>query len=185
MRRLPLLPAPLHIFILAPFSFFLCFPRIFLCSLLLLIFLMFPIFQRMLSTNYNESTGLALNLFDNIISPVLLFGFPIWSLPQVNTAIKVQIFDIPEQKVKEWAISNLKELYPALEEDSVKSMKNIPLKNEFVVEFKDQVIKNYILSYLAKIPLMFNIINCWDKDCVFESVHTKFCKYVLGVSKIC
>ncbi len=139
--------------------------------------------KRALSTNHNVFTGLALTLFDKMISPVLLFGCPLWSLPQINTVIKVQTSDIPLQNVKGWVISNLKELYPALNENSVKSIRTYRSKNEIAIEMENPMIKNCVLEQLAKRPLTFNIIACQDNEYLFEGVQSQFCKYVLGVSK--
>ncbi len=114
------------------------------------------ILKRALSTNYNVSTRLALTLFDKMISPVLLFGCPLWSLPQINSMIRVQISEIPVLNVKGWGLSNLKELYPALNDHSVKSIKTHRSKNEIVVEMENPTIKNCVLEHLKKRPLTFN-----------------------------
>ena len=53
--------------------------------------------RRAISSVHNVSVDLALSMFDKRISPVLLFGCPIWGVPTHKFSIKVCIKGIPEK----------------------------------------------------------------------------------------
>ncbi len=86
--------------------------------------------KRAISSTQNVSTDLALSMFDKRISPVLLFGCPIWGVPTYRFSIKICVDTIPDSDVKPWLVELLQRFSDRVTGNDIKSYRVYRAKNE-------------------------------------------------------
>ncbi len=139
--------------------------------------------RRAISSVQNVSIDLAMSMFDKRISPVLLFGCPIWGVPINKFSIKVCIEEIPDKDIKIWLIGVLKTFSHDITAADLKSHRVYRSKSEIFVEFNSIDIKSKIINGFNIKPTTCTIINCQQSGPEYEKIHSSFCKFALGISK--
>ncbi len=139
--------------------------------------------KRAISSTQNVSIDLALSMFDKRISPVLLFGCPIWGVPLHRFSIKLSVNTIPETDVKSWLVDVLHSISERVTEKHIKSYRVYRKKNEIFVEFNDLSTKSSVVNGFYKKPVPIDLVVCKENHLEYEKVHSNFCKFTLGVSK--
>ena len=68
--------------------------------------------------------------------------------------------------------------------DDIASFRTYTKNNEISVSLHDPVWKNKVVQNAKTYPVTFHVHECGSKKTAsYEMVHTKFCKFMLGVSK--
>ena len=140
--------------------------------------------RRALSTGTNISVDLAMTLFDKSIDPILTYGCPIWGAPACKNIIKLEFNKLPSDTGKHFVCEKLKMLDSLLKYDDIKIVRTLREKAELLVSVKDPVSMFRIMDNYNKYPLSFKLSESINKESLpYEIVHTKFCKFALGISK--
>ncbi len=139
--------------------------------------------RRAISSVQNVSIDLALSMFDKRISPVLLFGCPIWGVPTHRFSVKLCIEGIPDKDVKTWLLGVLKTFSDSLLATDIKSYRVYRTKNEIFIDFSSIESKSRIISGFSVKPTTCDIVNVQQNSPEYEKVHSNFCKFALGISK--
>ncbi len=139
--------------------------------------------RRAISSVNNVSVDLAMSMFDKRISPVLLYGCPIWGVPTYKFSIKLCIEGIPDKDVKTWLLEVLKSFSDGILATDIKSYRAYRSKNEVFIDFNSIGVKSRIISGFSVKPTTCNIINIQQNNPEYEKVHSIFCKFALGISK--
>ena len=63
--------------------------------------------RQALSVGSNVSVNLAGSIFDKKISPILLYGCPIWGVPKTENTIKLQFDVLPDDDKKDFVTKSL------------------------------------------------------------------------------
>ena len=142
------------------------------------------VIRQALSVGSNVSVGLAESLFDKKISPILTYGCTIWGVPQVRNVVKLQVNQLPTGDKKDFVLNHLNCLGCNISKEDVASVRTYVKNNEITVDLYDPVLRNRIAMLAKKTPVSFNVF-VWDdnKNVSYDMVHTKYCKFMLGVSK--
>ena len=142
------------------------------------------VLKKALSVGQNVSVKLAMTLFDKQISPILLYGCPLWAISDQYCAVKISmdVNDIPANKM-----SFIKDLFVSLNVN-LSSSEIISIrtnqKGDIFVRLKDITCRGQLLSKFSLAPMTFHIEEyCPNKSVAFEKPHTNFVKFSLGVSK--
>ncbi len=139
--------------------------------------------RRAISSVHNVSIDLALSMFDKRISPVLLFGCPIWGVPTHRFGVKLCIEGIPDKDVKTWLLGVLHIFSDSISATDIKSYRVYRNKNEVFIDFSSIEIKSRVISGFSVKPTTFDIVNVQQNSPEYEKVHSNFCKFALGISK--
>ena len=142
------------------------------------------ILRQALCTVKNVNTKLATSLFDKQILPILSYGCSVWSLPHTNNYMYI------EKVPNDISISDIKSKLTSLgiKITMCKRMGRISTFNRPILlqmENSDEKIKLIGMNDLSNIHRNASLRNYdteTDKQ-PYEKLHTKFCKYALGVSK--
>ncbi len=141
-----------------------------------------------ISYDGNISTSLANAIFDKQISPIMLYGCPIWALPDVNRYIQVE-----NDKPLDWFV--YKQLSALLKEVSGRDIPfhktYIPVdrvNNKVVVQLLSWADKKDILNIMIRNPDKYSFkVHDYDialsKHDEMNKVQGKFLKFSLGLSK--
>ncbi len=139
--------------------------------------------RRAISSVHNVSIDLAMSMFDKRISPVLLFGCPIWGVPTHKFSIKLCIGGIPDKDVKIWLLEVLNSFSDGVLASDIKSYRVYRSKSEVFIDFNSIGIKSRIISGFSIKPTTCNLINLQQNNPEYEKVHSIVCKFALGISK--
>ncbi len=123
-------------------------------------------------------------MFDKRISPVLLFGCPIWGVPTYRFSIKVCVNSIPDNDVRTWIVELLQTFSERVTSNDIKSYRVYRAKNEIFIDFNSLSMKSSVLNGFYRKPVPIDIIECRQNDPEFEKVHSNFCKFALGCLQI-
>ena len=131
--------------------------------------------QGALSTTGNVSVGIAMSIFDKQIMPILKYGSIIWGIS--GTYDKLYIKNIPE------TISNLSLLKEYLKCNKIISQRRVGRKGS-----TPRNILVTVDSYNTKIFLSQSNLDTANFDDskmsdTREKLHTKYCKFALGINK--
>ena len=140
-----------------------------------------------ISTTHNVSVKLALSLFDKQVSPILLYGSSIWSVPEINKLIIFECNHLNYQanvQAKQ-AINNLLQRDANIEWSKIKREDNQVILKLCDIDDKFELLQSYkknqtIYPFVIKDPDNFKNN---DRLSEIERVHTNFCKFSLGISK--
>lgn len=142
--------------------------------------------KRALCTNVNVSVELAVKLFDKSVSPILLYGCPIWGLPENKNVITMKFEKIPNNNIKSFVCENLKKISCNFVYDDIKVSRIMRESESVQIKFEDSVTMFCILeSYLKNRDKVHFTMEQYlnTKRPIYEKVHANFCKFTLGVSK--
>ncbi len=141
--------------------------------------------RQALCSGSNCSVRLAESLFDKKIMPILLYGCPIWGVPHVKNVIKLQVDQLPVNDKKEFVVNILNCIDCNISKDDIASIRAYTKNKELLVEVHDPILRNRIAYNAMRAPITFNVVVWGDtyNKTTYEMVHTKYCKFMLGVSK--
>ena len=98
--------------------------------------------------------------------------------------MKIQVDELPDVDRKDFIIQVLASVNCNIKHSDIASFRSYVKKNEIVVSFHDPILRNTIIQNSRKYPVTFHIHECGgNRPPKFEIAHTKFCKFMLGVSK--
>ncbi len=117
--------------------------------------------------------------------PILLYGCPIWGVPHVKNVIKLQVDQLPVNDKKEFVVNILNCIDCNISKDDIASIRAYTKNKELLVEVHDPILRNRIAYNAMRAPITFNVVVWGDtyNKTTYEMVHTKYCKFMLGVSK--
>ncbi len=144
------------------------------------------VLKQALSTSCNVPVPLAMLLFDKRIQPILLYGLPIWSIPSSHTHINMTLENISEKNTKEHISNCLKPL--GFDKVNLISIRVYKAKNMITIKLDNVITKlrilyNYKKNFLKKTPVTYHIMDHEIQSSSVETVHTHYCKFMLGISK--
>ena len=136
--------------------------------------------KQVLGYSSNVSVKLAMSLFDKLISPILLYGSSIWSIPDCNRHIHIKVNQIEPQVKKQVQALLFDRLNKHVIIDEVRAYRD---KNIIVVKLHN-ICDKLELIHNKNNSIGCNITNHVTKDeTKFEVPHSKFCKYAIGANK--
>ena len=138
-----------------------------------------------LKTDRNVSASLAMSIFDKQIAPILLYGCPIWCLPQSHNLVYIE--GQPENLITRNVTNQAFETalgHPVQFEYARRVGKNIPnQKRRILVKLKSLSDKENILRSDCSSYKFTNFEMKSYSD--MEKMHVDFCKRSLNMSKFC
>ena len=136
---------------------------------------------RALKTTQNVSARLAISIFDKQIQPILTYGCQLWGIPNCNSTIRVRAEGIGNNtKAKINGIMTIL----GIEKKAIILCRYCKSRDDVLVKLDNLESKITIMKNFSKTPITIHInTEEDDKATEFEKVHSKFCKYVLGISK--
>ncbi len=133
-----------------------------------------------LSHTTNISVKVALSIFDKQIAPILLYGSPLWSLPNINSSLRIYF---EWEKYPERTLRSLIENFIG----SVPEISNVSLnknKRYAYVTFKTWQHKQLLTQSVHRRPVSVVLEDVGPSESYDVSkIHAKYLKFVLGVSK--
>ena len=142
--------------------------------------------KKALATSVNVSVLLATKLFDKSISPILLYGCPIWGMPECKNVINMKFSKLPNSNVKSFVCEKLNSISCNFNYDDI-VISRINRENESVnIKLVDPIMMYCFLDCFIKNS---NIVDFSMEQCLnskrpnYERVHANFCKFALGISK--
>jgi exonuclease III len=132
-----------------------------------------------LSTSHNVSHKVALSIFDKQISPILLYGSCIWGIKEAHMVkLKSHMTNLDNKASVRNICENV--LKRKIEFDMVRSDK---INNEVIIRVKNYLDKMNLIQqgHLTNNVCIEHFATGPKHQC--EKLHTKFCKFVLGISK--
>ena len=140
-----------------------------------------------ISYDDNISTSLANAIFEKQISPIMLYGCPLWALPDVNRYIQI------EKKPLDWFVhKQVSSLLKKITDRDIPFHKtSIPIdrvNNKVVIQLKSWTDKRDILNIVNRNPDAYSF-KVYDYDVPLHKhdeinkVQGKFLKFSLGLSK--
>ncbi len=131
-----------------------------------------------ISNHTNISCRLAESIFEKQISPILLYGCPLWSLPQVNNTIYIY------KALSDGGSKHISEIVNNISSRTLSyDIRIYKAKNMASIRFETNEDKCHFLSCIHKKPISFNVIDPDNFTVDIDKVQAKFMKFVLGVSK--
>ena len=61
--------------------------------------------RQALTVGSNVSVSLAESIFDKKITPILLYGCPMWGVPQIKNILKLQVEELPSEDKKSFIVN--------------------------------------------------------------------------------
>jgi len=137
--------------------------------------------KKALSTSSNVSVKLSMSLYDKQISPILLYGCPVWGSPSCTNYIYID--DVPENVSPHAALRSLDDkckVHFCKRIGKIKEGNARPI----LVNVVDTEDKYRILGRNASLTAPYKIRN-YVKEQVYEyeNIHNEVCKYALNVNK--
>ncbi len=113
---------------------------------------------------------------------ILLYGCPLWGLPDSNCSIRISYECISNSKVK----TDVKKLLSSIcmENINIVLCRYCKTRNDVLVKLENVFVKLDILCNYMRHPSTFII--SYDKnisDCEIDQTYNSFCKYALHISK--
>ena len=138
--------------------------------------------KQAMGDSLNTSLDLSLTIFDKKIEPILLYGCPIWGVPQCNNYLRLHSASIPV-KVKEHA----KQILSIYSDKDINILwcKADRVNNSILVKLESIDDKIRILENRNKSigPCLFEDHTCQTQTLNYEKVQTNFCKSLLHVPR--
>jgi len=137
--------------------------------------------KRALSTSSNVSVKLAMSLYDKQISPILLYGCPVWGSPPCTNYIYID--DVPENVSPHAALKSLDDsckVHFCKRVGRVKEGNTRPI----LVNVVDTQAKYRILDRNNSLASPYRTRNyVKEQTYEYENIHNEVCKYALNVNK--
>ena len=133
-------------------------------------------------TGYSNSlsTKLSMSMFDKQISPILLYGSPIWGIPDHDRYINLRVGSIDTQVKKQSQTLINRYLNRHVQLDEVKGFRGKRLIRIKLHSLRDKTDLLYRLN--SNNEFSFEDVNTNQKP-QYEILHGKYCKYALNVPK--
>ena len=138
------------------------------------------VIKQVLGYSSNVSVKLALSLFDKLIAPILLYGSSIWSIPDCNRHILIEVDKI-DNKVKT-QVHNI--IHARLNRNvTIDETRAYRDKNKILVKLHNIADKLDLLHSNNTMNGVSISDHTTHKVTDYELPHSAFCKYTLGASK--
>lgn len=139
------------------------------------------VLKQILGYSTPVSAKLAMSLFDKQIVPIILYGSVLWGIPDSNRYIKIQINKL-NVKIKSQVQSILnKRMNRDIKINEIKVLRS---KGEVLVKLNNSQDKIDLIYSNKSYSDNYLITNHdMEEKNNYESVHKKYCKYVIGVPK--
>ena len=131
----------------------------------------------------NASSKLAMSLFDKQIAPILLYGSSIWGIPDNNRYVQLKIPKIDIQVKKQVQKCMNEHLNRHVQIDEVRAYRDkdmVVIKLHNVLDKIDILYKNNSQACNNNYTIIDHEIKT---KTLYETVHSKFCKYAVRVPK--
>ncbi len=138
--------------------------------------------RQAISTTSNVSIKLALNLFDRQIEPILLYGSPIWGIPNSSTIIHIKFNNMKTSDLK----NKVMQVFDSIGAEGIKPItcRFLKSKGEVTVSLENIMDKIKIISKYKPGQTDLELVEYENnKTSEIDTFYNKFCKYALGITK--
>ncbi len=85
-------------------------------------------------------------IFDKKLSPILLYGCPLWGVPKTDNTVKLQVSELPNVDKKDFIVEMLASINCNISSGDIASFRTYTKNNEISVSLHDPVWKNKIVQ---------------------------------------
>ncbi len=143
------------------------------------------VLQKALSVGQNVSVNLAMTLFEKQLSPILLYGCPLWGIPDRMNYIKVKSDILTDvTNIRNVVIDLLQHVGANFSKEDLILVRRNKMKNEVLIKVIDTECKQELIHKLESAPVSLLVEDFQPNNTItFERPYTSFAKFALGVSK--